>query len=295
MGKGTRRIVLAVLVAGIFGWLAGMYMGGRAMPSAASDEAQAVGGVRVLYSLDRKRNDRQLISLIDKAHDHVYFAIYEFTLTDVADALVRAKKRGVDVRGILDRDNSTSSYEAPVVNELTRAGIPLETQQHVNGIMHIKALVTEDAYASGSYNWTSSATTENDEILEIGTDPALRARYEQILSRLLAANVGGSAPPAATPARTYDYTEAGEHVGETAAVRGTVVEVYTSDSGTTFFDYCRDYGNCPFSVVIFADDKDNFDDLSKYVGKTITVSGRISSYRGRAEMTLHDPGQISTQ
>ena len=296
MGKGTRRIVLTVLVAGVLGWMAGMYMGGCAMPSAASDEEQVVGGVRVLYSLDRERDDRELVSLIDKAHDHVHFAIYEFTLTDVADALVRAKRRGVDVRGILDRDNSTSSYESPIVNELTRAGIPLETQQHVNGIMHIKALVTENAYASGSYNWTHSATTENDEILEIGTNPALRARYEQILSRLLAANAaGGSASAGAAPIRTYDYSEAGAHVGETAAVRGTVVEVYTSDSGTTFFDYCQDYDNCPFSAVIFASDKDNFDDLSQYDGKTITVSGRISSYRGRAEMTLHDPGQISAR
>ncbi|MGA8262198.1 MAG: hypothetical protein WB783_18490, partial [Arenicellales bacterium] len=65
--------------------------------------------------------------------------------------------------------------------------------------------------------------------------------------------------------------------------------------GTTFFDYCRDYGNCPFSAVIFADDKSSFGDQSQYGGKTITVSGRISSYRGRAEMTLHDPGQISTR
>jgi len=30
-----------------------------------------------------------------------------------------------------------------------------------------------------------------------------------------------------------------------------------------------------------------------YEGRTITVSGRIASYRGRAEITLRDPSQIS--
>lgn len=296
MRPGAVKIMAAMLAAGALGWAMGGYMNPQTTVRAVAPSAQPQpGSVRVLYSLNRKRNDQALVSLIDKARDHVYFAIYEFTLSDIADALVRAKRRGVDVRGILDRDNSTSSYEAPIVSELTRAGIPLETQRHVNGIMHIKALVTEKAYASGSYNWTYSATTENDEILEIGTDPALRARYQQILSRLLAVNAAGGDLQGVAVQRTYDYTEAGQHVGETAAVRGRVVEVYTSKSGTTFFDYCRDYDNCPFSVVVFADDRSKFEDLSQYEGRTITVSGRIASYRGRAEITLHDPGQISSQ
>ena len=54
-----------------------------------------------------------------------------------------------------------------------------------NGIMHIKLLVTEQAYAFGSYNWTRSATTLNDEILEIGTDRALRQAYENIFKEII--------------------------------------------------------------------------------------------------------------
>lgn len=287
--------VPALIVAAALGWLVAAYLWwGRSAPVGAPGAQPAPGSVRVLYSLDSRRNDQALVSLIDNARDHVYFAIYEFTLSDVADALVRAKRRGVDVRGIVDRENSTSSYESPIVQELTRAGILLETQRQENGIMHIKALVTESAFASGSYNWTHSATTVNDEVLEIGTDPKLRARYESILTQVMAANAGaGTVRPQSTASkRTYDYSEAPSHIGETAAVRGTVVDVYTSRSGTTFFDYCEDYDNCPFSAVIFPRDKDNFADLSRYNGKTITVSGRIASYEERAEIVLHDPGQI---
>ncbi|HEX8947281.1 MAG TPA: hypothetical protein VF829_03660, partial [Candidatus Paceibacterota bacterium] len=71
--------------------------GAAARSAAAAASIPADGSVRVLYSLDQKQNDQALIALIDDAQQHVYFAIYEFTLDDVADALVRAKERGVDV------------------------------------------------------------------------------------------------------------------------------------------------------------------------------------------------------
>lgn len=290
------KTALAALVAAALGFVVGFYLSGGSFPLTESGVRPAPGSVRVLYSLDEKRNDQALISLIDNAREHAYFAIYEFTLTDVADALVRAKKRGVEVRGIVDRESSTSSYESPIISKLMQAGIPLETQQHASGIMHIKALVTENAYASGSYNWTHSATTENDEVLEIGTDPNLRARYDAILKRLFEMNAGRAESSRNTAVtRTYDYTEARAHIGETAAVLGTVVDVYTSRSGTTFLDYCRDYDKCPFTAVIFARDKGRFSNLSRYDGTTLTVSGRIGAYQNRAEIILHDPAQISVQ
>lgn len=269
--------------------------------------APAAGAVRVLYSLDQKQNDKELIALIDSAKGHVYFAIYTFTLPSIADALVAAKKRGVDVRGVMDSGQSTSSYGAPITEKLLAAGIPLVVEKHAtgSGIMHIKALVTESAYAVGSYNWTSSATTINDEILEIGTDPALRQTYENILTKLLDAYKGNTAAANAAAAiygeqsrtisiGTITTADAPKHIGETASVRGTLVEAYTSKSGTVFLDFCKSYKTCPFSGVIFADDVKKFGDLSSYAGKTVTLTGKISSYQGKAEIVLSDPSQLRT-
>lgn len=261
--------------------------------------APAAGAVRVLYSLDQKQNDKELIALIDGAKGHVYFAIYTFTLPSIADALVAAKKRGVDVRGVMDSGQSTSSYGAPITEKLLAAGIPLVVEKHAtgSGIMHIKALVTESAYAVGSYNWTSSATTINDEILEIGTDPALRQTYENILTKLLDAYKGNTAAAnaaASVSIGTITTTDAPKHIGETASVRGTLVEAYTSKSGTVFLDFCKSYKTCPFSGVIFADDVKKFGDLSRYASKTVTLTGKISSYQGKAEIVLSDPSQLRT-
>lgn len=143
---------------------------------------------RVFYSLDARQNDKEIVKLIDGAHRYVYFAVYTFTKDTIADALIRAKKRGVIVWGITDQGQSTSDFEAPVIERLRTAGIPIETQKHMDGIMHVKALVTENAYASGSYNWTESATVANDEVLEIGTNSSLHKYYFEIVKKILLAN-----------------------------------------------------------------------------------------------------------
>lgn len=270
---------------------------GVAIP-AQTVTAPASGTTRVVYGLDAKRNDEEIIALIGAAKSRVYFAIYTFTLPSIADALVAAKKRGVEVRGIMDSEQSGNSYGAPITAKLLAAGIPLVTEKHAtgNGIMHIKAIVTDSAYAVGSYNWTKSATTINDEILEIGTDPALRQAYENILRKLLDAYKGNSAAAGAAAnvsIGTIDYTDAPAHVGEYASVRGTLVRAYTSKTGTVFLDFCKSYKTCPFSGVIFADDAKQFGYLSRYEGATVTLSGKISSYEGRAEIILFSPSQLS--
>lgn len=280
----------------------GYILGGSNAPTAPQIPAQnvvapAAGTTRVLYSLDAKQNDQEIIALINGAQHHIYFAIYEFTLDDVADALVAAKTRGVDVEGLVDAGEAAGSYDKPIIEKLQAAGIPVEEEKHPdgNGIMHIKAIVTDSAYAIGSYNWTGSATTENDELLEIGTSPDLVAAYTGILQKLISAYAGNAAlsGAASVSVGTIDYTDAGENIGSQASVRGTLVDSYTSKSGTVFLDFCASYKACPFSGVIFADDAKKFGDLSSLAGTAITLTGSISSYQGQAEMILSSPSQIS--
>jgi len=291
--------LILALTAGSVGYTAGgsgAQIANVSIP-AQTITAQPIGTTRVIYSLDQKQNDKELIALIDNAKDHIYFAIYTFTLSSVADALVAAKGRGVDVKGIVDSGQGSNSYGAPIIAKLLAAHIPVVTEKHAtgNGIMHIKLLVTEQAYAFGSYNWTSSATNINDEILEIGTDQTLRQTYENILKKLLEAYKGNAAAGAAASVSIglIDYTEASAHVGELASVRGTLVDTYASASGTVFLDFCKSYKTCPFSAVIFSDDVKKFGDLSRYNGTAVTLTGKISSYQNKAEIVLSDPSQLT--
>ncbi len=303
MNSRLARSIVALVLALASGG-AGYTIGKDAAPTTAPNipvanvSVPAAGTTRVLYSLDAKQNDKEIIALIDAAKSKIYFAIYTFTLPSIADALIAAKKRGIAVYGIVDGGQAASSYSAPIIKQLVDAGIPVVTEKHAtgSGIMHIKTIVTESAYATGSYNWTKSGTTINDEILEIGTDPTLRQTYENILRRLFEAYRNNPAPTSVGAALVlkgpYDYTDALAHIGEYASVRGTLVEAYTSKTGTIFLNFCKSYKTCPFSGVIFADDAKKFGDLSRYEGTLVTLTGKIKLYQGKAEIVLSDPSQL---
>ncbi len=131
----------------------------------------------ILYSLDRKRNDQAIVGAIDGAKTYVYFAIYEFTKENIADALIRAKARGLDVRGVMDRGESQKPAQAAVIKKLEGGGIPVELQKHTRAIMPPTMLVTDNSYAIGSYNWTQAATFLYDKILEISSADTLQTIY----------------------------------------------------------------------------------------------------------------------
>jgi DNA/RNA endonuclease YhcR with UshA esterase domain len=86
--------------------------------------------------------------------------------------------------------------------------------------------------------------------------------------------------------------DAGLHTGENTCVEGRVLRVFTSRSGTTFLDFCRDYRNCPFTSVIFAGDRSRFGNLGSLEGRNVQVLGEITTYNGRAEIIIRDPKQI---
>lgn len=139
--------------------------------------------ILVHYNQDKELN-KEIIRLTREADEFVYFAVYTFTRFDIKDALLAAKYRGLKVAGIMDKkQNREIENQKKIFKELTDAGILVYEQDH-EAIMHLKTLVTEKAYASGSFNWTSATTNLNDEILEIGTDELTRKQYQNILEEL---------------------------------------------------------------------------------------------------------------
>ena len=263
---------------------------------------------RVIYSLDQKANDKEIVKLIDSADKYVYFAIYYFTKNNIADALIRAKKRGLEVRGLTDRQASDESNKS-TIEKLKRAGIDIKIRNNNEGIMHIKSLVTEDAYVSGSFNWTQSATISNDEIIEIGSNEGVRKKYLEIIQKLLQKNdnidlLGGGSNAdtgvghlgdlqsnSTSELKTIEFTEAKDHVGENVVVYGKVVKTYTAKSGVSFLDFCSNYKTCPFTAVIFASDLDKFGDLKQFE-REVRLTGLIKTYGGKAEIILNEREQV---
>ncbi len=138
---------------------------------------------RVYYS-QTDAPDRELVGIIQDAQKYVYFAIYTVTKENIANALIAAKLRGLDVQGVLDYNQSLIAQEKPWLAKFKKYGIKIKSPFKLQGLMHIKMLVTEKAYASGSFNWTVSAATLNDDILEIGAVPGIHDQYLRIFKAL---------------------------------------------------------------------------------------------------------------
>lgn len=104
---------------------------------------------------------RMIISAIDNAQSEILVMAYSFTNQKIADALLRAKKRGVDVRVIQDRGEAMKHWsKAPY---LVRANIPVYLDTEA-GIYHDKVLVADRTLVeTGSYNFSYAASRKNAE------------------------------------------------------------------------------------------------------------------------------------
>ena len=93
--------------------------------------------------------------------------------------------------------------------------------------------------------------------------------------------------------------EAKNHVGERATVCGEVASVHyaaRSRGNPTFINLDKPYPNQIFTVLIWGSDRPKFGDPEEaYRSKHICVTGKITDYKGGAEVVAYEPSQIKTQ
>lgn len=117
-----------------------------------------------------------IIENIDKAKESINIAMYTFTDSDIAYAIVKAKNKGVDVKIYLDKQEVNAQYSKSrfFVNE----GIEKIRISSNNYIMHNKfAVIDNKIVITGSYNWTASAAERNDENLLVIDDEKIVKQY----------------------------------------------------------------------------------------------------------------------
>ncbi|HTR65449.1 MAG TPA: hypothetical protein VMH85_06735 [Terriglobales bacterium] len=88
------------------------------------------------------------------------------------------------------------------------------------------------------------------------------------------------------------FSEAHNHLGETRCVAGKVFAVKEGIKGVHYLDFCEDYVNCPFTVVIFAGDLRQIGDVRQLQGKLVEIHGEVKEYDGRAEIILSQARQL---
>lgn len=126
-----------------------------------------------LYFAPSPNIRRGLCDFIRSAKSTVDICIYDLDLNEVADALLDAKARKVDVRLVTDEDNVMMA----AVEKLKRAGIPVVPDNRP-AIMHNKFVIVDARYIwTGSYNFTVNGTRKNDNNALILESPEIAACY----------------------------------------------------------------------------------------------------------------------
>lgn len=136
--------------------------------------AQADGPWQVCFTPGEECADL-IVSEIGKAKRTVHVQAYSFTSEPIAKALISAKKRGVDVRVILDHSQRTEKYSG--ADTLANAGIPVFIDDR-HAIAHNKVIVLdEETVITGSFNFTKAAQEKNAENVLVLHDRELARKY----------------------------------------------------------------------------------------------------------------------
>src|SRR2546423_11186612 len=93
----------------------------------------------------------------------------------------------------------------------------------------------------------------------------------------------------------YQATEAASHVGETAMVTDRVDGVQQLGKGSTFLNMGGKYPNQAFTAFIPSKSVAQFPQAKQYEGRIVSVSGKITLHKGKPEIVVTSPTQISTK
>lgn len=141
-----------------------------------------------LYFSPDDRVDIAIERAIDNAEETVYAAVFSFRLRWLAEAMVEAHQRGVEVVLITDRNQSETTGYDDMLREAGARVIEVSNETGEHTAMHHKFVVV-DGHTTlvGSYNWTYTATFHSyEDLAVISDDVEVAAAFEAEFGRVWA-------------------------------------------------------------------------------------------------------------
>ncbi|HRE91109.1 MAG TPA: phospholipase D-like domain-containing protein [Myxococcota bacterium] len=160
--------------------------GARKVARLVRPEVAVEGGTIGLHFSPKEEPLTRLREVIATAETRIYFLAYSFTLPELADDLIAARARGVEVVGVFDKASASSSWSQD--ERLAAGGVDVSLDGNENtagfagGRLHHKVMIidaggSDPIVVTGSYNWSAAATTSNDETLAILRGASLVAPF----------------------------------------------------------------------------------------------------------------------
>ena len=124
-----------------------------------------------------------LLSLLDNAQKSIYFLAYSFTSNDLGDVIRTKAEGGLDVAGVMDEEQVNSNIGTEY-DAFRQAGLDVRLDGNKD-LMHHKVIIIDGKIVvTGSYNFTASAETKNDENLIVIHNAQIAEKFMEEFERV---------------------------------------------------------------------------------------------------------------
>lgn len=118
---------------------------------------------RKLYAAPDDDTTQAFLDYVGTAKTRVTICDYSFNLVQLCDLFKPLNAAGVDITLTLDRSQSKGKSEVVALDELKAEGLtPVIGTSDKHQIMHDKFVVVDDSVLYGSWNFTESASKEDN-------------------------------------------------------------------------------------------------------------------------------------
>lgn len=126
-----------------------------------------------------------LLDILDNAQSSIYFLAFSFTSDPLGEAIRRQAANGLEVKGVMETDqvksNAGSEYDV-----FRSAGLDVRLDGNPGQMHHKVMIIDKQIVVTGSYNFSFSAETKNDENLIVIYDPEIAGQFVQEFQRIYA-------------------------------------------------------------------------------------------------------------
>jgi phosphatidylserine/phosphatidylglycerophosphate/cardiolipin synthase-like enzyme len=150
-----------------------LFLTGRNNPS--NSQTETLAPTWEVYFSPHGGATSAIVKTLDQARKSILVQAYSFTSVPIASALVRARRRGVEVQVILDKSQRTDKNSS--IGFLTYSGI-VTIVDAAHNIAHNNVMIVDgEILITGSFNFTKAAEERNAENLLIIHSKQLAATF----------------------------------------------------------------------------------------------------------------------
>jgi phosphatidylserine/phosphatidylglycerophosphate/cardiolipin synthase-like enzyme len=125
----------------------------------------------------------QVAAVLSQAEESISFLAFSFTSNELGDIVRERAKAGLDVQGVMDEEQ-VSSNQGTEYDPFKQADLAVRLDGN-EGQMHHKVFIIDGSIVVlGSYNFSQSAETRNDENALIIYNPAIAEQFLQEFQRV---------------------------------------------------------------------------------------------------------------